>query len=159
MGFNIVLIEPEIPTNTGNIGRLCLATGSQLHLVKPLGFEIDDSRVKRAGLDYWKHVPLHIYENVEEFFKLNSGKQMAFFSSHGKEKYWSIDYSEDQFLIFGKESVGLSQEIVEKNQDLLYSIPMYSDLVRSLNLSNAVSIVIYDGLKQLEFGSMKAING
>jgi tRNA (cytidine/uridine-2'-O-)-methyltransferase len=159
MGFNIVLIEPEIPTNTGNIGRLCLATGSQLHLVKPLGFEIDDSRVKRAGLDYWKHVPLHIYENVEDFFIKNKGKKMAFFSSHGKEKYWSIDYSEEQFLIFGKESVGLSPEIVEKNEDSLYSIPMYSKLVRSLNLSNAVSIVVYDGIKQLEYASIKAING
>ena len=109
MSYNIVLIEPEIPNNTGNIGRLSLATGSTLHLVKPFGFELSDKRVKRAGLDYWQHLDLKIYESQEEFFLKNKGREMVFFSSHGTKKYWDIDYKEGLFLVFGKESVGLSE--------------------------------------------------
>ncbi len=149
MALNIVLIEPEIPNNTGNIGRLCLASGSNLHLVKPLGFELSDSRVKRAGLDYWQHVPLKIYESAQEFFKINESKNMAFLSSHGTKPYTTIPYEDEMFLIFGKESVGLSKSIVEKNKNKLYSIPIFSEHVRSLNLSNAVSIVAYEGIKHL----------
>lgn len=149
MSFNIVLVEPEIPTNTGNIGRLTLAAGANLHLVKPLGFEIDNARVKRAGLDYWKHLSLHVYDSSEEFFKLNLGKKMAFFSSHGEKDYSTVHYEEEMFLIFGKESVGLSEDIVADNKDSLYSIPIHSPHVRSLNLANAVSIVVYEGLRQL----------
>ncbi len=115
MPYNIVLIEPEIPTNTGNIGRLSLASGCHLHLVKPFGFELNDKRVKRAGLDYWQHISLTVYESVAEFFEKNMDKDMAFFSSHGKKEYWSINYTDDMFLIFGKESVGLSDEILEAN--------------------------------------------
>ncbi len=148
MPFNIVLVEPEIPTNTGNIGRLSLASGSHLHLIKPLGFELDDKRVKRAGLDYWKHISLHIYESAEEFFETHKGKPMAFFSSHGTQDHWSIDYQEDQFLIFGKESVGLSKDITEANAGRLYKIPIDTTHVRSLNLANAVSIVVFEGLRQ-----------
>lgn len=150
MAFNIVLIEPEIPNNTGNIGRLALATGSTLHLVKPFGFELDDKRLKRAGLDYWKHISLFIYENVEEFFSIHRDKNMVHFSSHGAQNHWSIDFEEDQFMVFGKESVGLSEEILENNQDKLYKIPLYSEHIRSLNLANAVGIVVYEGLRQLE---------
>lgn len=149
MSFNIVLIEPEIPTNTGNIGRLSLASGSHLHLVKPLGFELDDKRVKRAGLDYWKHISLHIYESADEFFETHKDKSMAFFSSHGTQNHWSIDYQDDMFLIFGKESVGLSAEITEANAERLYKIPIDTTHVRSLNLANAVSIVVYEGLRQV----------
>jgi tRNA (cytidine/uridine-2'-O-)-methyltransferase len=149
MSFNIVLIEPEIPTNTGNIGRLTLAAGANLHLVKPLGFEIDDARVKRAGLDYWKHLTLHVYDSSEEFFKLNLGKKMAFLSSHGEKDYCTMHYEKGMFLIFGKESVGLSEEVISENRDSLYSIPIHSPHVRSLNLANAVSIVVYEGLRQL----------
>jgi tRNA (cytidine/uridine-2'-O-)-methyltransferase len=149
MGYNIVLIEPEIPMNTGNIGRLSLASGSVLHLVKPFGFKLDDTRVKRAGLDYWKHITLKIYESSDDFFSINKDKKMAFLSSHGKLDYCSIDYEDDMFLIFGKESVGLSKEIIDKNSDKLYKIPIYSDHVRSLNLANAVSIVVYEGLRRL----------
>lgn len=149
MGFNIVLIEPEIPMNTGNIGRLSLATGSTLHLIKPLGFELDDKRVKRAGLDYWKHIDLKIYESTEEFFSENSENKMTFFSSHADRSYWDIEFSEDLFLIFGKESVGLSAEIIDKNMDHLYQIPLYSDHIRSLNLANAVSVVVYEGIRQI----------
>lgn len=149
MGLNIVLIEPEIPNNTGNIGRLSLASGATLHLVKPFGFELSDSRVKRAGLDYWKHVDLKIYENVEEFFSAHSDKKMAFFSSHGTKSVWDIEFEENMFLIFGKESVGLPSKIIEENSNNLYRIPIHSEHIRSLNLANAVSVVVYEGLRQL----------
>lgn len=150
MPINIVLIEPEIPTNTGNIGRLSLASGSHLHLVKPLGFEITDARLKRAGLDYWKHVSLHMYENVDEFFKIHQNQKMAFLSSHGTKDYLSIDFEDNVFLLFGKESVGLSKSIIDKNTDHLYKIPIHSEHIRSLNLANAVSVVVYEGLRQLQ---------
>jgi len=149
MAFNIVLIEPEIPTNTGNIGRLSLATGSKLHLVKPFGFEIDDKRVKRAGLDYWKNVNLHTYEDFNHFIDINKNAELAFFSSHGKKEYWSLDYEENHFLIFGKESVGLTAYIKNEYKDRLYNIPIQSNHVRSLNLANAVSVVVYEGLRQI----------
>ena len=149
MAFNIVLIEPEIPNNTGNIGRLSLATGSTLHLVKPFGLELSDKRVKRAGLDYWQHLTIVIYENVEDFFTKNKDKDMVFLSSHGKKNHWDIPFKDDQFLIFGKESVGLSKTILKNNQDQLYKIPLYSKHIRSLNLANAVSIVVYEGLKHI----------
>ncbi|MFY0591078.1 tRNA (cytidine(34)-2'-O)-methyltransferase [Roseivirga sp.] len=149
MSLNIVLIEPEIPNNTGNIGRLSLAAGANLHLVKPFGFELSDKRVKRAGLDYWQHLSLTIYESQEEFFQKHQGKPMAFLSSHGSQDHWSIDYEEDMFLIFGKESVGLSSEITDRHADQLFKIPMHSDHIRSLNIANAVSIVVYEGLRRL----------
>ncbi|GGX16198.1 tRNA (cytidine(34)-2'-O)-methyltransferase [Aquimarina muelleri] len=149
MGYNIVLIEPEIPMNTGNIGRLSLASGSKLHLVKPFGFELNDSRLKRAGLDYWKHISVHIYDSIEEFYLLNKDKNMVYLSSKAKEDHYSIDYEDDMFLVFGKESVGLPEDITTKNLDKLYKIPMYSTHIRSLNLANAVSIVVYEGLKNI----------
>lgn len=149
MALNIVLIEPEIPNNTGNIGRLALATGSRLHLVKPFGFEIDDKRLKRAGLDYWQHLEVIYYDNVDAFFKINSDKNMAFLSSHGSKSHWDIEFEDDLYLVFGKESVGLSKEITEKYEDQLFKIPMFSKHLRSLNLANAVSIITYEGLRQL----------
>ncbi len=149
MAFNIVLIEPEIPNNTGNIGRLALATGSHLHLVKPFGFELNDKRLKRAGLDYWQHLGVTIYESADDFFKQHKDKPIAFFSSHAKKLFWEINYVNDLFLIFGKESVGLSHTIVKNNQDRLYKIPLYSEHIRSLNLANAVSVVTYEGLKHI----------
>ena len=149
MGLNIVLIEPEIPNNTGNIGRLSLASGSTLHLVKPFGFELSDSRVKRAGLDYWQHVDLQIYESADEFLAIHSDKKMAFLSSHGTKSVYDIPFEDGMFLIFGKESVGLSEEITSANSDKLYKIPIHSEHIRSLNLANAVSVVVYEGLRQL----------
>ena len=149
MALNIVLFEPEIPNNTGNIGRLSLATGSKLHLVKPFGFEIDDARLKRAGLDYWKHVQVFIYDCIDEFYAKNHGQNMVYLSSHAKHTHWSIEYKENMFLIFGKESVGLPKSILRDNPDTTYKIPMHSEEVRSLNLSNAVSIVVYEGLRNL----------
>ena len=149
MGFNIVLIEPEIPTNTGNIGRLALASGSTLHLVKPFGFEINDTRLKRAGLDYWKHISVKIYENINDFLSINNDKSMVYLSSSAEKSYCSIEYKDDMFLVFGKESVGLSKNIITKNSDKLYKIPIHSNHVRSLNLANAVSIVVYEGLRNI----------
>ena len=149
MAFNIVLIEPEIPNNTGNIGRLALASGSNLHLVKPFGFEIDDTRLKRAGLDYWQHLNVHYYENIEEFFQKNKNANMVFLSSHGETNHWDIPFEDNMFLVFGKESVGLTKNIIDNHKDKLFKIPLYSDHVRSLNLANAVGIVIYEGLRTL----------
>jgi len=149
MAFNIVLIEPEIPNNTGNIGRLALATGSNLHLVKPFGFEIDDKGLKRAGLDYWPKISLFTYANVNEFFSTHKNKKMVFFSSHGEKHHWSIDFEDGLFLVFGKESVGLPKKLIEERQDALYKIPLYSEHIRSLNLANSVGIAIYEGLRQL----------
>jgi len=150
MGYNIVLIEPEIPNNTGNIGRLSLATGSTLHLVKPFGFEINDARLKRAGLDYWKHISLHIYENIDEFFEKNKTADMVFLSSHGTKDHWSVDYKDNMFFVFGKESVGLPKSIIEEHSEKLFKIPMFSTHIRSLNLANAVGVVVYEGLRHLK---------
>jgi tRNA (cytidine/uridine-2'-O-)-methyltransferase len=150
MGFNIVLVEPEIPMNTGNIGRLSLASGSILHLVKPFGFELNDKRLKRAGLDYWKHISVNIYENIEDFFLKNKEANMVYFSSSATKNYTRINFQDNMFFLFGKESVGLSKEITVKNSDNLYKIPIYSKHVRSLNLSNAVSIVLYEALRNLK---------
>ena len=149
MGFNIVLLEPEIPNNTGNIGRLTLASGSSLHLIKPFGFELSDSRLKRAGLDYWKHVPIFIYDNKNDFFTKNRGKEMVFLSVCGSKNYNSIPYKKDLFLIFGKESLGIDKELITQNQENVYKIPINNRYVRSLNLANAVSIVVFQGLNKL----------
>ncbi|WP_026450043.1 tRNA (cytidine(34)-2'-O)-methyltransferase [Aequorivita capsosiphonis] len=155
MAFNIVLIEPEIPTNTGNIGRLSLASGSTLHLVKPFGFELSDKRVKRAGLDYWQHISLFIYENLEDFYSKNKGKQFVYLSSHGTQDYCAIDYKDDMFLVFGKESVGLPKSIVAENLNSVYTIPLFSPHIRSLNLANAVSIVVYEGIRNVKAQNSK----
>ena len=150
MPLNIVLFEPEIPNNTGNIGRLALASGSILHLVKPFGFEISDSRLKRAGLDYWHHLNVVIYESIEAFFSKNKAANFIFFSSHGEQQHWDIKFQNDLFLIFGKESAGLPKSVIEDHKEQLYKIPLYSEHIRSLNLANAVAIVIYEGLRQLQ---------
>ncbi|MFT4533929.1 MAG: tRNA (cytidine/uridine-2'-O-)-methyltransferase [Saprospiraceae bacterium] len=147
MPINIVLIEPEIPNNTGNIGRLSLAAGAKLHLVKPFGFELSDKRVKRAGLDYWKHVDLHIYEDKDSFFKQHKDKHLVFLSSHGKKSYTEIEFEDDIFIVFGKESEGLGAELLEKYKEDLFSIPIMSPHVRSLNLANAVSVVVYSCIR------------
>lgn len=149
MPFNIVLFEPEIPNNTGNIGRLALASGSKLHLVKPFGFELTDNRLKRAGLDYWPHISLFIYKSIDDFYSKHKDKNLVYFSSHGEKNHWSIDYKDDMFLVFGKESVGLPNEIIDAHKDKLYKIPLFSPHIRSLNLANAVSIAVYEGLKHI----------
>lgn len=147
--LNIVLVHPEIPNNTGNIGRLCLGGNARLHLVKPFGFEIDDSRLKRAGLDYWRHIDLHIYESFDDFMEVNQPKSLALMSSHGSKTYTEIPFKENTYLIFGKESSGLDQELLESYKEHTYSIPLLSDRIRSLNLANAVAITLYEANRQL----------
>ena len=149
MALNIVLFEPEIPNNTGNIGRLSLASGCNLHLVKPFGFELNDTRLKRAGLDYWKHISVKIYDSIDEFYSLNVSKKMVYFSAKGKKSFWSIDFEDDIYLIFGKESIGLPESITNEQSHKLYKIPIFSKHVRSINLSNAVSVVVYEGIRKL----------
>jgi len=150
MPLNIVLIEPEIPNNTGNIGRLALATGSRLHLVKPFGFEINDKRLKRAGLDYWQHLEVIYYDSIDDFFQKNKDAKIVFLSSHGTKLHWDISYVNNMFLVFGRESVGLPKPLLQKHQDQLFKIPLYNNEIRSLNLANAVSIIVYEGLRQIK---------
>jgi|TARA_B110000093_G_C12863015_1_gene364272 tRNA (cytidine/uridine-2'-O-)-methyltransferase len=149
MAFNIVLVEPEIPNNTGNIGRLSLASGSVLHLVKPFGFELTDARLKRAGLDYWQHITVKTYESLESFLAINKNEKMVFLSAAADKVYTEIDYIDNLFLVFGKESVGLPKQLVTDNTDKLFKIPIHSPHVRSLNLANAVSIVVFEGLRSI----------
>jgi tRNA (cytidine/uridine-2'-O-)-methyltransferase len=117
--------------------------------VKPFGFEIDDKRLKRAGLDYWQHLEVLYYDTIEDFFQKNNDAKMVFLSSHGKQTHWDIEYTDELFLVFGKESVGLPKPLIQKHQDDLFKIPLYSKEIRSLNLANAVSIIVYEGLRQL----------
>ena len=147
MAFNIVLVEPEIPNNTGNIGRLSLASGSVLHLVKPFGFELTDARLKRAGLDYWQYITVKTYESLESFLDINKNEKMVFLSAAADKQYTEIDYSDNLFFVFGKESVGLPKQLVTDNANKLFKIPIHSPHVRSLNLANAVSIVVFEGLR------------
>ena len=149
MAFNIVLVEPEIPNNTGNIGRLSLASGSVLHLVKPFGFELTDARLKRAGLDYWQHITVKTYESLESFLAINKNEKMVFLSAAADKVYTEIDYIDNLFFVFGKESVGLPKQLVSVNADKLFKIPIHSPHVRSLNLANAVSIVVFEGLRSI----------
>ena len=149
MAFNIVLVEPEIPNNTGNIGRLSLASGSVLHLVKPFGFELTDARLKRAGLDYWKHITVKTYESLEEFLAINQNEKMVFLSASAEKEYCEIEYVDNLFFVFGKESIGLPKQLVAANSGKLFKIPIHSPHVRSLNIANAVSIVVFEGLRSL----------
>ncbi|QPJ64094.1 MAG: tRNA (cytidine(34)-2'-O)-methyltransferase [Candidatus Nitrohelix vancouverensis] len=148
--LNVVLVEPEIPNNTGSIGRLCLATGCVLHLVEPLGFEINDTQVKRAGLDYWKYVDVRRHKNIEALYEtMPVNAPRVFFSTKAKASYFEHRFEAGTYLFFGKETKGLSQQLREENESNIYRIPQYDDRVRSLNLSNAASIVVYEAIRQL----------
>lgn len=147
--MHVVLVEPEIPPNTGSIARLCAATKTPLHLVAPLGFKIDDKHLKRAGLDYWPYVDLRLHDSWKAFYRQMDGKSLLYFSKKASQSYTSARYREDDYLIFGPETRGLPQELLDSHPASAYRIPMMSDAVRSLNLSNAVSIVLYEGLRQL----------
>ncbi|HHY90250.1 MAG TPA: tRNA (uridine(34)/cytosine(34)/5-carboxymethylaminomethyluridine(34)-2'-O)-methyltransferase TrmL [Clostridiales bacterium] len=152
MSINIVLFEPEIPPNTGNIARTCAVTGSRLHLIEPLGFSIDDKHLKRAGLDYWDLLDLHIYKNMDEFFEKNKGSKFFFVTTKGKKWYTDVCYEDDCFLVFGKETGGLPEEILRQNEESCIRIPMLENQkARSLNLANSVSIVLYEALRQTGF--------
>jgi tRNA (cytidine/uridine-2'-O-)-methyltransferase len=148
--INIVLHEPEIPQNTGNISRTCAATGASLHLIEPLGFEINDARLKRAGLDYWQYLDLHYYKDIEEFYKKNKGGAFYYFSTKAPRSYTEINYPDNCYLIFGKETKGLPEELLEKNLDYCVRIPMLEN-IRSLNLSNSAAIAVYEVLRQKGF--------
>lgn len=146
--FNVVLFAPEIPQNTGAIGRLCVSTDTNLHLIKPLGFSLDEKHLKRAGMDYWPHLILTVYENWEEFLALNPEAVMYFLSTKGGTIYWDVSYPEGCFLVFGRESSGLTPELYERYHDRLLRIPMDGTFHRSLNLANAASIALYEALRQ-----------
>jgi tRNA (cytidine/uridine-2'-O-)-methyltransferase len=148
--LNIVLVEPEIPMNTGTIGRLCLATESTLHLIEPLGFEITDSQLKRAGLDYWKYVNVKIYPDLEMFLeKIPPTAQKVFFSTKGEKDFFQYKFLPGAYLFFGSETRGLPQNLLQSNKEQTYCIPQYDDRVRSINIANVVSIVTYEAIRQL----------
>lgn len=146
MSFNIVLVEPEIPQNTGNIARTCAATGSRLHLVRPLGFEIDDKKLKRAGLDYWHLLDITFYDGIDDFFAKNSGN-FYFASTKSLHRHSDVEFKDGDYILFGKETKGLDETLLKANKDKCIRIPMIED-ARSLNLSNSVAVVIYEALRQ-----------
>lgn len=148
--LNVALIEPEIPQNTGNIARTCAATGARLHLIGPLGFTIDDKKLKRAGLDYWHLLDIVYYESTEEFFEKNAGSPMFYFTTKAKKTYCDVKYPENSFLVFGKETKGLPEELLVKNEKGCVRLPMIEG-ARSLNLSNSVAIAVYEVLRQENF--------
>ena len=147
--MHVVLFQPEIPPNTGSIARLCAATLTPLHLIEPLGFEIDDRHLKRAGLDYWQFVDLRTHKSWDQFLATAPVKQLLYFSKRAVRSYTTACYQENHYLVFGPETRGLPQHLLDANSDFSYRIPMAGEGVRSLNLSNAVSIVLYEGLRQL----------
>ena len=147
--LNIVLVEPQIPQNTGNISRTCAVTGAKLHLIKPFGFEITDKHLKRAGLDYWDKLDIYYYENLKDFFEQNEG-EYYYFTTKGKHVYSDVDYPDDAYLIFGREDKGLNEDLLYENPERCVRIPMRSDL-RSLNLSNSAAIAVYEVLRQWNF--------
>ena len=146
--MQIVLVEPEIPPNTGNIARLCAATNTPLHLVEPLGFRLTDSRVRRAGLDYWNSVTLVRHPSLRSVLNGNPRDRLFFFSKHGIQSYWDASFGEDACLIFGSETRGLPDLVFEDYPERIWTIPMQNSAVRSLNLSNAVAIILYEALRQ-----------
>ena len=152
--MNIILHEPEIPHNTGNIGRTCVATGTALHLIKPLGFSIDEKAVKRAGLDYWDDLDIYVYEDFEDFLNKNKNAVIYMATTKAEKTYADVNYEPDSFIMFGKESAGIPEEILVKYPETSIRIPMEPS-IRSLNLSNAVAIVLYESLRQQNFAHMQ----
>ena len=152
--MNIVLHQPEIPANTGNIGRTCVATGTRLHLIEPLGFRLDEKSIKRAGMDYWEHLEMTRYINYQEFLDQNPGAKIWFATTKAKKVYSEVSFGPDDYIMFGKESAGIPEEILVANEEHCIRIPMLSS-IRSLNLSNSVAIVLYEALRQNDFQSMQ----
>ncbi|GBD33457.1 tRNA (cytidine(34)-2'-O)-methyltransferase [bacterium HR33] len=148
MGLTVVLIEPKIPPNTGNIARLCAATDTSLHLIEPLGFSLDDDELSRAGLDYWDAVDLWVHPSWKEFREAISRERCLYFSAHGRRSYWEAPYRENSVLVFGNETDGLPLRIREKHPERVFRIPM-RPAVRSLNLATAVAVVLYEAIRQL----------
>ena len=154
MSFNIVLVEPEIPQNTGNIVRTCAATGTKLHLIRPLGFSVEDKYLKRAGLDYWKYVDISYYDNFSELAEKYKDKNFFYVTTKGLNNYSDKKYPDDSFFVFGKETKGLPEELLYNNKESCIRIPMNENL-RSLNLANSVAIVLYEALRQTGFSNMQ----
>lgn len=148
--LNLVLVEPEIPQNTGNIARTCAATGARLHLVKPMGFTVDDRKLKRAGLDYWHFLDITYYENIDDFFEKTKGGTYFFFSTKGTHRYSDVSYPDNCYLLFGKETKGLDESLLMKHPKSTLRIPMI-DEARSLNLSNSAAVAAYEVLRQWDF--------
>ena len=152
--MNIVLHEPEIPANTGNIGRTCVATGTVLHLIEPLGFKLGEKEIRRAGLDYWQHLDVRVYKNFQEFLEKNPGAKIWMATTKAKHVYSEVYYGPHDFIMFGKESAGIPEEILVDYEETCVRIPML-DKIRSLNLSNAAAIVLYEALRQNHFSHMQ----
>ena len=146
--YNIVLVHPEIPQNTGNIGRLCVSTNTRLHLIEPLGYSLDDKYIKRSGMDYWKHLELFIYKDWEEFKAKNPDAKMYFLSTKTEKTFWECPYDDNCFLVFGSEGAGLPVEFYDIYKEQLYTLPMKGKFHRSLNLSNSVAIALFEGLRR-----------
>lgn len=152
--MQIILHQPEIPGNTGNIGRTCVATGTPLHLIEPLGFRLDEKSIRRAGMDYWKLLDVHRYVNFQEFREQHPGAKIWMATTKAKRSYTEVTYGSDDFIMFGKESAGIPEEILVENEESCIRIPMLP-AIRSLNLSNSVAIVLYEALRQNGFGEMQ----
>ena len=153
--MHIVLHEPEIPSNTGNIGRTCVATGTTLHLIKPLGFKLDEKSLLRAGLDYWKDLDVRVYEDYEDFLARNPGANVYYATTKAHQTYAEVSYGPDDYLMFGKETAGIPEEILVDNEPHCIRIPMKAGN-RSLNLSNSAAIVLYEALRQQSFAGLEA---
>ena len=151
--LNIVLYEPEIPANTGNIGRTCVATGTRLHLIEPLGFHLDEKSIKRAGMDYWSELDVTTYVNWDDFCEKNPGAKIYMATTKGRHVYTEVSYEPDCYIMFGKESAGIPEEILVENEDHCVRIPMWGE-IRSLNLSNSVAVVLYEALRHNDFEKM-----
>ncbi|TFH61291.1 tRNA (uridine(34)/cytosine(34)/5-carboxymethylaminomethyluridine(34)-2'-O)-methyltransferase TrmL [Peribacillus frigoritolerans] len=153
MSIHVVLYQPQIPANTGNIARTCAGTDTSLHLIRPLGFSTDDKQLKRAGLDYWENVKIHYYDSLEEFFERNAGGEFYYLTKFGEQPHSSFNYSDQDseiFFIFGRETTGLPKDLIQENMDRCLRIPM-TDKVRSLNLSNTAAILVYEALRQQNY--------
>ncbi|PLR97831.1 tRNA (uridine(34)/cytosine(34)/5-carboxymethylaminomethyluridine(34)-2'-O)-methyltransferase TrmL [Bacillus sp. T33-2] len=157
MALHVVLYQPEIPSNTGNIARTCAATGTALHLIRPLGFSTDDKMLKRAGLDYWEFVTVNYYDSLDEFFEKNAGGELFYLSKFGEKPHTTFDYSDkdkEYYFMFGKETTGLPKELIHENKDRCLRIPM-NENVRSLNLSNTAAILVYEALRQQNYPGLR----
>ena len=152
--LNIVLLEPEMPANTGNIGRTCVATNTRLHLIEPLGFRINDKMLKRAGLDYWDKLDVSVYDNFQDFLNRNPDAKIYMATTKAARSYSDVEFEDDCYIMFGKESAGIPENILKDYQDTSIRIPMWGD-IRSLNLSNSVAIVLYEALRQNDFIGLK----
>ena len=152
--MHIVLHQPEIPANTGNIGRTCVATGTSLHLIEPLGFSLEEKQLKRAGMDYWSHLDVHRYMNYETFLEQNPGAKVWMATTKAHKVYSEVEFGPNDYIMFGKESAGIPEEILVENEENCIRIPMLSE-IRSLNLSNSVAIVLYEALRQNNFSGMQ----